>query len=491
LNESDLFGDTPTRSPLGELRALGVDEATLKRFAQFEVMMQVQARDGGTKPQIGHLQFIGNAGTGKTSAARLMGRFFHAIGVLARDHVEETNGLDLTGAVVGQTKDVVQERLEAAAGGVLFVDEAYQLGEGQYGAEAITTLVQLMTEPRYDRDKTLIIFAGYSGPMAELMRTNQGLASRFKQRVEFADWSPERCAALLARLAQDEALALASSAQARVLERFGEISDLPHWANARDVRTLFDEARGERAVRVASGPEQTPTLTADDLAAAFDKMLAARRGMAVGGWKREVELPHTARPLLASAERAAESADVVHRHSQKVAPASSAACDVEVDEEAAVLAADQVLLGDAQRELQALAEPLKAMKTLSREAAGEDSLEAALERGLKDDPDSIVGLVDRDLDHPGVRRAVEETIARQIARGMPPEEARAIVEREATARLKHARSAREVRRRLAEKLKRLVPIYTCGYCGRPWGSGPGRCTYMGPILAGWKSASND
>jgi hypothetical protein len=332
--------------------------------------------------------------------------------------------------------------------------------------------------------------------MADLMRTNQGLASRFKQRVEFADWSPERCAALLARLAREEGLAFGSDARALAEDRCEALSRLPHWANARDVRTLFDDARSERAVRVLSGSEPTPTLTVDDLGAACDKMLAARGSMAAAESKRGLDVassPFPIEPLFASAHRSAEPIRAASRLAESLVPEAAAKAEDEADaeqEQTVQLAAEEAALADAQRELQAGVDVLRAMKTLSREDAGEDSLEAALERGLADDPDLIAGLGDRDLDHPGVRRAIEETIARQIARGMSPDEARRVVERETEALLKHSRSAREVKKRLEKALKQRVPVYACGYCGSPWGRGPGQCTYMGPVIVRWETVKN-
>ena len=494
LTEIDFFGTTPTSSPLDELRALDVDAETLQRFARFEASMQVHARDGGSKPLIGHLQFIGNAGTGKTWAARLMGRFFHSIGVLARDHVEETNGLDLTGAFLGQTKGVVQERLAAAAGGILFVDEAYQLGDGPYGAEAITTLVQLMTEPRYDRDKTLIILAGYRGPMAGLMRSNQGLASRFKQRIEFADWSPERCGGLLARLANEERLELSEAAIALATEGCAHLARLPHWANARDVRTLFDEARGARAMRVQALPEPLPSLSDADVRAALEKLISDRRSLsdlvgAIDGYPDSQPALRSSRVTPAQDAREAPPRRV--SDAQAVIEAREAApVETPVAPDSSEDRAEESLIEAAQRELQTGADRLKAMKTLSRESAGEDSLEAALQRQIPHDPDVIATLADRNVRDRFVLAAIEDVISRQVRKGVGPDEARQVVEREAGKLLEHSRLAQEIKMRLEAALKRLVPVYKCGYCGRPWGTGPGQCKFMGPLIDRWEVASN-
>ena len=96
-----------------------------------------------------------------------------------------TSGQDLTGNVMGQTKDIVVAKMKAAAGGILFIDEAYDLGRPGYGQEAMTTLLRLLTEPDYTNDKTIVIVAGYEDDMADMMARNQGMRSRFKRTIKF------------------------------------------------------------------------------------------------------------------------------------------------------------------------------------------------------------------------------------------------------------------------------------------------------------------
>ena len=130
-----------------------------------------------------------------------MSGVLHSYGVLATDHVEVTSGLELTGQYIGETKKKVKEKMEAARGGVLFVDEAYSLGDGgKYEQEAVTTLLQLLTEPEYSNGKTVVILAGYEQDMNRMLNKNPGLKSRFSETVRFGDWQGERCYTEVKRL---------------------------------------------------------------------------------------------------------------------------------------------------------------------------------------------------------------------------------------------------------------------------------------------------
>ncbi len=116
-------GDDNEEDPFAGLRKLHNTEKIVSQLQKIYRALFVWKRDGGTRPKIGNFQFTGSAGTGKTTVARVMGSILHSMGILAREHVEETSGKDLTGSFVGQTKDVVEKKMKAAAGGVLFIDE--------------------------------------------------------------------------------------------------------------------------------------------------------------------------------------------------------------------------------------------------------------------------------------------------------------------------------------------------------------------------------
>ena len=139
-----------------------------------------------------NLVITGNPGTGKTTLARLVYKFFRAYGVLSKDVFEERNGLELKGEYVGQTAPKVQAMFKAAMGGCLFLDEAYALADGEGGSdtfakEAVRTL---LTEVENNRTGILVVLAGYKDKMQKLMRADPGLPRRFPNVVHLADYTP-------------------------------------------------------------------------------------------------------------------------------------------------------------------------------------------------------------------------------------------------------------------------------------------------------------
>jgi hypothetical protein len=180
-------------------------------------------------------------GTGKTTTARKIGQVFYDMRFLASADVVECSATDLIAGYVGQTGLKTTEVLEKALGKVLFIDEAYRLGEGYFATEAINTLVDSLTKPRFI-GKMIVVLAGYEDDMNKLLSINPGLSSRFSEEVVFKNMRPEDCLKLLELKLEKAGVSIDQngdpSGSNKVTEIFRALSDLPFWGNGRDVETL-------------------------------------------------------------------------------------------------------------------------------------------------------------------------------------------------------------------------------------------------------------
>ena len=167
---------------------------------------KLRDRQGLTsQPPARHFVFTGPSGTGKTTVARILGRIFAALGLLVRPEVVEAHRADLVGEHLGSTAIKTNRLVDSALGGVLFIDEAYSLhnegysGGDAFGAEAVQTLLKRAED---DRDRLVIVLAGYPGDMDRFLRSNPGLASRFGTRVGFPSYSAQDLAQIAVLLAE-------------------------------------------------------------------------------------------------------------------------------------------------------------------------------------------------------------------------------------------------------------------------------------------------
>ncbi|KMN40234.1 AAA family ATPase [Lysinibacillus sp. LK3] len=190
-----------------------------------------------------HLVFSGNPGTGKTTVARIIGQIYKHLGVLSSGHFVETDRAGLVAGYVGQTALKVQEVVNKAKGGVLFIDEAYSLindKQDAFGKEAIDSLLKAMEDLR---DDLVIIVAGYTELIEDFLQSNPGFKSRFNHFVQFDNFSTDELYDIFAMLCQtnDYQFGEAFAQHMKTQLRHMSIETIPNFSNGRYIRNLFEK----------------------------------------------------------------------------------------------------------------------------------------------------------------------------------------------------------------------------------------------------------
>lgn len=249
--ERELVGLTPVKTRIREIAALLLID-------------RLRAKTGLSKgaPSL-HMSFTGNPGTGKTTVAQRMAEILHRLGYSRRGHLVSVTRDDLVGQYIGHTAPKTREVLKRAAGGVLFIDEAYYLyrpeNERDYGQEAIEILLQVMEN---QRDDLVVIFAGYRDRMEKFFASNPGMSSRVAHHIDFPDYTPDELYDIAGLMLEQSEYVLSDAARTVFRDYITRRLSMPNFSNARSIRNALERARLRQANRLF---DRRADLTRQDL----------------------------------------------------------------------------------------------------------------------------------------------------------------------------------------------------------------------------------
>ena len=235
-----------------ELVGLAPVKTRIREIAALLVVDRLRGEHGlaSERPSL-HMCFTGNPGTGKTTVAARMAEILHRLGYVERGHLVSVTREDLVGQYVGHTAPKTREVLKKAYGGVLFIDEAYYLhrpeNERDYGQEAIEILLQAMEN---ERDKLVVILAGYKDRMDEFFGSNPGMQSRVVHHIDFPDFSDDELMQIADLMLEQRAYRFSPEAREVFRDYVERRRRRPRFAHARSIRNAIDRARLRQASRL-------------------------------------------------------------------------------------------------------------------------------------------------------------------------------------------------------------------------------------------------
>jgi probable Rubsico expression protein CbbX len=243
--DGELIGLAPVKKKVAEIGSLLMVDRARQRFGL-----------SASRPSL-HMCFTGAPGTGKTTVALMMADLLHRLGYLETGHVVHAMRDDLVGQYIGQTAPRTRHVLDRAMGGVLFIDEAYALYRSDdsrdYGQECVDILMQVMEN---DRDKLVVILAGYKDRMDNFFESNPGMSSRIAHHLDFAAYQTDELLAIGQLMLGRSSYYLSAEAKAAFHRHLAVQKARPQFANARSVRNALEAARLRHAYRLTADPER-------------------------------------------------------------------------------------------------------------------------------------------------------------------------------------------------------------------------------------------
>lgn len=242
--DAELIGLANVKVRVREIAALLMIDRARRRFGL-----------ASSRPTM-HMSFTGGPGTGKTTVALRMAQMLHALGYLRKPKVHTVTRDDLVGQFIGHTAPKTKEAIAKAAGGVLFIDEAYYLfrpeNERDYGQEVIEILLQEMEN---ERANLVVIFAGYPDRMDRFFSANPGLSSRVAHHLEFADYTHGELLGIAELMVAAENFRFDPAAHEAFARYLTARMTRPRFSNARSVRNAIDRCRLRQAKRLVEAGE--------------------------------------------------------------------------------------------------------------------------------------------------------------------------------------------------------------------------------------------
>lgn len=265
---------------LNALIGLSSVKEEINTLTNFIRIQKLREKQGLRIPPLSyHCVFTGNPGTGKTTVARIVSKIYKELGVLKKGHLVETDRSGLVAEYLGQTAAKTNKIIDSALDGVLFVDEAYSLTDGgqqdSYGKEAIATLLKRMED---DRERLVVILAGYTDDMKQFIDSNPGLQSRFNRYIEFKDYTPDELFQIFEFNASKYQYCITDDAKLKLreaLEQKVKTKD-KNFGNGRYVRNLFEKVIECQANRLSYdgqvSSQSLSSLSAEDITSALERI---------------------------------------------------------------------------------------------------------------------------------------------------------------------------------------------------------------------------